>query len=70
MPISYHVAPFCWGKLRYSQDDIKNMGSMTCPHCKIKITCQDVTDPVQLVDLISLIRASGSKQTNLFEGIR
>lgn len=67
---SFHCAPYCWGKLKYSRDEILNMRSIKCPHCKLSITAQDVTDPVQLVDLISLIKAAGSKQNNLFEGIR
>lgn len=67
---SFHSRPWCWGKLKYTQDDIKNIGTIKCPHCKIEITVKDVADVVQLVDLISLIKASGSKQNSLFEGIK
>jgi hypothetical protein len=67
---SFHKVPYCWGKLKYTQDDIHNLGSIICPHCKITITNQDVVDSLLLVDLISLIKAAGSKQTNLFEGIK
>ncbi len=68
--MAWHKSPYCWTRLRQTQDDLKNIGSIRCPGCGQIITAQDVTDPVQLVDLISLIKAAGSKQNNLFEGIR
>jgi hypothetical protein len=67
---SFHAKPYCWCKLKYSQDELKNMGTIKCPGCKLEITAQDVCEPVQFVDLISLIKAAGSKQNSLFEGIR
>ena len=67
---SFHAKPYCWRKLKYSQDELKNMGPIRCPGCGSTITSGDVAEPIQLVDLISLIKAAGSKQNNLFEGIR
>lgn len=57
-----HAKPYCWGRLKYTQDEIHNMHhEVICPHCKCPITNADVTDPFQLVDFISLIKAAGSK---------
>ena len=67
---SWHSVPYCWRKLKYSQDELKNMGPIRCPGCGSTITSANVSEPVQLVDLISLIKAAGSKQNSLFEGIR
>ena len=63
---SRHKAPYCQGKIRYSQDEIKNMPKgMKCPHCGITIYNTDVCDTVQLGELVSLIKARGSK-INIF----
>lgn len=62
---SRHKVSYCQGKNKYSQDEIKNLGSIVCPCCGIEITNKDVADTIQLVDCISLIKASGSK-LNIF----
>jgi transcription initiation factor IIE alpha subunit len=63
---SRHKVPYCQGKIKYSQDDIKNMHEeFRCPCCGVVITNMDVADTLQLVDCVSLIKASGSK-LNIF----
>jgi hypothetical protein len=54
---SIHKVPFCMAKNRYEQDKLRD-SPIKCPGCGLTITNLDVTDCVQLVDLISLIRSS------------
>lgn len=67
MGISLHTAPYCWGKINKSQDDImKAIEDIKCPHCGQTVSNEDVTDPIQLVDCISLIKVSPHSTLKLF----
>lgn len=75
--MSLHRAPYCWSKNKYSQDDISKLVDkqiralehgerilglgIKCPGCQCYITNQDVTEPIQLHALVSIVRSGGSK---------
>ena len=58
---SVHIAPYCCGKVKQSQDELKH-DPRKCPHCGVVISNLDVADCVGLQDCISLITVDKMSQ--------
>jgi len=58
---SVHIAPYCCGKVKQSQDELKH-NPLKCPNCGIFISNEDVRDCVELQDCVSLITVDKKSQ--------